>query len=82
MLTELSADHASLKPRGKAVKVPLAEVLDLRTLSGQAGRGGGRSASARADTDRRLAPVRIAASRVSDSGAQVETANSANSLSP
>jgi NPCBM/NEW2 domain-containing protein len=31
-LVELSADHASLNSHGKDVRVPLAEVLDLRTL--------------------------------------------------
>ncbi len=31
-LVELSADHASMNSHGKDVRVPLAEVLDLRTL--------------------------------------------------
>ncbi len=31
-LVELSPDHASMKSRGKEVRVPLAEVLDLRTV--------------------------------------------------
>jgi hypothetical protein len=31
-LSELSADHASIKEKGKEVRVPLAEVLDLRTV--------------------------------------------------
>jgi len=41
VLTELSSDSATLTTAGKTVKVPLAEVLDIRTLSVKAAASGG-----------------------------------------
>ena len=44
VLTELSSDSATLTAAGKTVKVPLAEVLDIRALSVKADRERRRSA--------------------------------------
>jgi hypothetical protein len=74
VLTELSSDSATLTAAGKTVKVPLAEVLDIRALSVKPTASGG--------DPRRLevaltdgSHLFVSGLGVSESGAQVETAN-------
>ncbi len=57
VLTELSSDSATLTAAGKTVKVPLAEVLDIRALSVKPTASGGDPRRPEARAHRRLAPV-------------------------